>query len=92
MLLLLGAFLGALAGGIFASFAASQVWPTFTDVRMLREVTGLPVLGSVSMIVGEARKRKERHALIGFLSGLITLLGSFGAGLLGLLLVSARAG
>jgi polysaccharide chain length determinant protein (PEP-CTERM system associated) len=91
MLLLLGAFLGALAGGIFASFAASQVWPTFTDVRMLREVTGLPVLGSVSMIVGEARKRKERHALIGFLSGLVTLLGSFGAGLLGLLLLSARA-
>ncbi len=91
MLLLLGAFLVALAGGIFASFAASQVWPTFTDVRMLREVTGLPVLGSVSMIVGEAQKRRERHALIGFLSGLVTLLGSFGAGLLGLLLLTARA-
>ena len=35
----------------------------------LRETTGLPVLGAVSMIVGEAQKRRERRGLIGFLSG-----------------------
>jgi polysaccharide chain length determinant protein (PEP-CTERM system associated) len=89
--LLFVAFLASLAAGLFASFAANQVWPTFFDVRMLRETTGLPVLGMVSMIVGEAQKRKEWRALISFLSAFLALLGSFGAGLLGLFLLSTRA-
>lgn len=91
MALLLAAFLVSVAGGVFASFAASQVWPTFSDVGMLREATGLPVLGTVSMIVGEAQKRREWRALMGFLSAFITLLGSFGAGLIGFFLLSARS-
>ena len=33
------ALLGALGAGLFASFAASQMWPTFFDSRSLRETT-----------------------------------------------------
>jgi len=88
---MLVAFLVSLAAGGFASFAASQVWPTFFDARSLRESTGLPVLGSVSLIASDAQKRKERRGLIGFVSGLVAFLGSFGAGLLALFLLSTRA-
>jgi len=91
MLLLVLAFAATLGAGVFASFAASQVWPTFNDVRSIREAIGLPVLGAVSMIVGEAQKRRERRGLIGFLSGAFALLGSYGAGLLLLFLLSTRA-
>ncbi|MBK6337330.1 MAG: chain length-determining protein [Betaproteobacteria bacterium] len=84
------ALLAALGAGLFASFAASQVWPTFADSRSLRDATGVPVLGTVSMIVSDARKRKERRGLVGFLAGAVALLGSFGAGLLALFLLSLR--
>ena len=77
--------------GFFASFVASQVWPTFLDARSLRDTTGVPVLGSVSMMVSDALKRKERRGLVGFVGGTVALLGSFGAGLFALFLLSLRA-
>ena len=85
------ALLAALGAGFFASFVASQVWPTFLDARSLRDATGVPVLGSVSMMASDALKRKERRGLIGFVGGTVALLGSFGAGLFALFLLSLRA-
>lgn len=85
------ALLAALGAGLFASFAASQVWPTFCDSRSLRDATGVPVLGEVSLIPSEARRRKERRGLVGFISGIVALLGSFGAGFLALFVLSSRA-
>ena len=90
MLLLPLALLASLGAGVFSSFMANQLWPTFFDARSLREVTGLPVLGTVSLIISDAVKRKERRSLIGFIAGLVGLIGSYGAGLLVLLLVSVR--
>ncbi|MEO6748595.1 MAG: XrtA system polysaccharide chain length determinant [Casimicrobiaceae bacterium] len=85
------ALLGALAAGLLATFIASQAWPTFFDIRALREVTGLAVLGTVSMVVDPARKRKERRGLVGFLSAFLAFFASFGAGLLLIFLQTARA-
>lgn len=85
------ALLGALAAGLFAALAASRLWPTFVDSRALREATGLPVLGTVSMLVSPARKRSERRRLVGFVSGFVAFLASFGAGFLLLFLHTARA-
>jgi capsular polysaccharide biosynthesis protein len=85
------AFLGALAAGVFASFAASQIRPSFLDAHVLRDVTGMPVLGTVSLIVSEPMKRKERRGLIGFIAGTVALIGSYGAGIFVLLLLSARS-
>ena len=84
------ALLIALGAGAAACFLASQIWPTFIDSRSLRDVTGLPVLGTVSMVVSEPQKRAERRGLIGFLAGIAALVGSFGAGLLALMLLTAR--
>ena len=85
------ALLAGLGAGLFASFVASQVWPTFLDARSLRDATGVPVLGSVSMMANDAMKRKERRGLIGFVAGTVALLGSFGAGLFALFMLSLRA-
>jgi polysaccharide chain length determinant protein (PEP-CTERM system associated) len=90
LLLLPVALLAAVGAGLFASFVASQVWPTFMDLRTLRDVTGIPILGSVSMIGDEKRRRKDRNRLIAFVSGVIALFGSFGAGMLALFLLSSR--
>jgi len=91
LLLLTVALLGALGAGALASFLASQAWPTILDARTLREVTELPVLGSVSMIVSQPMKRKERRGLVGFVMAFLAFLGTFGAGLFALFLLSARA-
>jgi len=85
------ALLGALAAGLLATFIASQAWPTFFDIRVLREVTGLAVLGTVSMVIDPARKRKERRGLVGFVSAFLAFFASFGAGLLMIFLHTARA-
>lgn len=84
------ALLGALGAGFVSSFAASQIRPSFFDARALREVSGVPVLGTVSLIVSEPVKRKERRSLIGFIAGTIALLGSYGAGMVALFMLSAR--
>jgi hypothetical protein len=85
------AVLGAIAAGLLASFVASQLWPTYFDSRALRESTGLPVLGTVSMVVDESLKRRERRGLIGFISAFLAFMASFGAGMLMLFLYAARA-
>jgi polysaccharide chain length determinant protein (PEP-CTERM system associated) len=56
--------LGGIAGGIGLAFVLSQIKPTFTDRKSLREATGLPILGGVSMIwtVQESKKRKKNFA------------------------------
>jgi protein tyrosine kinase modulator len=90
LLLLPLALLASLGAGVFASFMVNQLWPTFFDARSLRETTGLPVLGTVSLIMSDGFRRQERRGLIGFIAGLAGLIGSYGAGLLVLLLVSAR--
>ena len=91
VLLFTMSFLGALGAGIFAAFAASQIRPSFFDAHALRDVTGMPVLGTVSLIISEPMKRKERRGLIGFIAGTVALLGSYGAGIFVLLMLSARS-
>jgi hypothetical protein len=85
------AFLGSIAAGLLASFAASQISRRFFDAFALRNATGLPVLGTVSLITSESVTRKERRGLIGFIAAALTLLGSFGAGILALFLIASRA-
>lgn len=90
-IILLGmAVLAALGAGFLASFLASQIWPTFFDARALRDVTGLPVLGSVSMVMSDARRRRERRGLVGFITGFLAFIAAFGGGFAMFVLSSAR--
>jgi hypothetical protein len=63
------------------SFLISQVLPTVHDGRALREVTGRPVLGSVSMISSSAFIRRTRLATYGFAGGASALVAVFGIGI-----------
>ena len=80
LLLMPGAFLVALAGGLLAAFLASQLRPVFHDGRSLRDMSGLPLLGTVSMNLTADDRRKERRSLL-----------RFGAALAGLMLAFAIA-
>ena len=71
--------LGALGGGIGFAFLMSQLRPTFTDERRLREVSGLPVFGMVAMAWGPVEMAKRRKRLIAFLVSLVSLLSAYGA-------------
>jgi polysaccharide chain length determinant protein (PEP-CTERM system associated) len=85
------ALLGALVAGVGASGLASQISRRFFDAHALRTATGLPVLGTVSLIPSETMKRNARRGLIGFIAATIALIGSYGAGILALSLLAARA-
>jgi polysaccharide chain length determinant protein (PEP-CTERM system associated) len=66
-------FLVSIVMGLLASFAASQLMPTFHDARTLREVAKRPIVGMVSMIPGDSTRRRrvrDRFLFAGSLSGL----------------------
>lgn len=79
LLLLAGALVAAMGAGAAASFLTSRVWPTFVDGESLREVTELPILGSVSLVEDKSFKIRSRAGLVGFLSGVAALIVAYGA-------------
>ncbi len=68
---------GSLLGGAAIALLMTLVRPTFDDRRMLREITGLPVLGALSMIWTPERQRRHRMGLAAFSVSGIALLGAF---------------
>jgi hypothetical protein len=52
----------------------SQLSPRLIDVPDLREVTGLPVLGAVSLSASPGHRRQRRYELLAFSAGLAGLL------------------
>lgn len=65
-----------LAGGA-ASFLVSQLRPVFHDGRILSDIAGVPVLGSVSMLLSDERKRYERRRSIVFYGGIGGLVAAY---------------
>jgi polysaccharide chain length determinant protein (PEP-CTERM system associated) len=78
----------ALAAGIFFTFAASQMRPTFGDADQLRQLTGLPLLGVVSMLTTDVDRRRERMSLLRFLMASGGLVSLFVAGLIAMTLMN----
>ena len=81
LLLLPVGLLIALAAGLFVAFVASQIRPVFFDGKSLRDETGLPLLGTVSLIPNEARRLKERASLHRFLIATAGLVVTYGVGI-----------
>ena len=90
LLLPLGLLL-AIAGGLFVAFVASQLRPVFFDGKALREETGLPLLGIVSLLPNETRQTQERSSLIRFLLAGAALVITYAAGIAVLTYLSQRA-
>jgi protein tyrosine kinase modulator len=78
VVLMLMAAVAAVAAGFGVAFLASQLRPTILDGRMLREVSALPVLGTVSMIPSPQRQQKERRWSLAFYGGLGAYVGVMG--------------
>lgn len=71
--------LAGLAAGFALTFLVSQLRPAFSDGRSLREITGLPVLGAVSMLNTPTRTKARRRGLVAFAGGLVAYAGAFAA-------------
>jgi polysaccharide chain length determinant protein (PEP-CTERM system associated) len=69
----------ALAGGVGASYLVSQLLPSFANARELMLLTKRPVLGSVSMLVSDAMRRRNRVDAVAACSALAGLVLVYGA-------------
>jgi len=90
LLLLPIAFVAALAAGLFAAFAASQLRPVYNDAQELRAKTGVPLLGVVSMILNDEDRRRERANRLRFLFGTGGLFASFLVAMVTVSILAAR--
>jgi polysaccharide chain length determinant protein (PEP-CTERM system associated) len=78
-------FAGALAAGLAAAFLMSQVRPTFMNHAALRDVTGLPVLGSISMNWTQEQIVRRKRRLVALGVSVLLLFGAYGAGVAAIL-------
>ncbi len=70
----------ALAGGVAASYGASQLFPNVSNARELGQIVKRPVLGSVSMLVTDTMRNRSRvDAALTFtaLAGLVVVYGAW---------------
>jgi polysaccharide chain length determinant protein (PEP-CTERM system associated) len=84
------ALLVALGAGLAAAYIANEVKPTFYDGRSLREVSGLPLLGVVSMVMSEPKRLAERRSIYRFAGGVGALVGIYLATLVMAEMMAAR--
>ncbi|MGH6616133.1 XrtA system polysaccharide chain length determinant [Sphingomonas sp.] len=86
-LLLTGALLVAICGGIGAAFAMGQLQTTFATSSRLERATGMPVIGSIGEMVTDAQIAMRRRKLMYFGGGAAALAVAYVA-LLGVEMVS----
>lgn len=78
-LLLAGVLAASIAAGLGVAFLLNQLKPTFFDGRSLRAYTGMPLLGSVSLLVDPLSRARNRKAVLAFSSSSVLYLALFGA-------------
>lgn len=69
----------AIAAGLVVSFALTQIFPTFHETKLLRQLTQRPVLGSVSMQPTSSAIRQKRVSNLAFAGSVASLLLMYGA-------------
>ncbi len=82
------ALVAAMGAGLALAFAMSQLRPTFDTADELRQKTGLPLLGVVSIVLTDVDRRRERMGLIRFGAGAGGLAALFVAGLVAMTLMA----
>lgn len=92
LLLLPLALLAAFGAGLAVAFLASQLRAVFFDARSLTDAVGLPLIGVVTLVMGEGAVLKEKADLKRFLGASGGLVGVFIAGMIIFSLMSGRAG
>ena len=90
LLLLPVVLLAAIGVGLFSAFAATQLRPVYNDGLSLGTRTGLPVLGVVSMVIGDEDRRREQMGRIRFFAGSGGLVGLFMIAMITVSILAAR--
>ncbi len=78
----------ALGAGLGFSFLLSQVRPVVMSGRQMAQLTGLPILGSVSAVVSPAQRTRRALMVISYFSLFAMLLVSYGV-LMGWYIISS---
>ncbi len=78
IMLFTGLLLAALGAGVAVAFLLSTIRPTFLTQHDLRNETGLPVLGTVSMIWNAQEKRRRKRRMHAFGLSVASLLVLYG--------------
>jgi polysaccharide chain length determinant protein (PEP-CTERM system associated) len=86
VLLMSVALLVALIGGVGIAFLITKVRPTFNDEQRLGKVSELTVLGTVAMAWTAVQKARRRRGLFAFLFTFLTLLSTYAAIMVSLML------
>ena len=92
LLLLPLALLAAIAAGMAVSFAISQLRSVFYDPRSLTDAVGLPLLGTVSLILNDANLTSRKTDIKRFAGASGALVLIFAIGMVAFTLLSGRAG
>jgi polysaccharide chain length determinant protein (PEP-CTERM system associated) len=71
-------FVAALLAGLGVALLMSQIRPTFMTQASLREVTGLPILGSISMNWTDEQTIKRRRRMYAFTAAVVVLFTAYG--------------
>ncbi len=71
-------FAAALAAGLGVALLMSQLRPTFMSQASLRDVTGIPILGSISMNWTNEQKVIRTKRMYAFSAAVIVLFGAYG--------------
>jgi polysaccharide chain length determinant protein (PEP-CTERM system associated) len=71
-------FVGALVAGLVVALLMSQVRPTFLSQAALREVTGVPILGSIGMNWTTEQKVRRRRRLYAMAASVLALFTAYG--------------
>lgn len=72
-------FAGALIAGLATALLLSQIRPTFLSQAQLRDVTGVPILGSIGMNWTNEQTVKRRGRLYAMGAAVFGLFGAYGA-------------
>lgn len=83
--------LGGLVAGIALAFVMSQLRRTVDDRHSLRELTGLPLLGAVTMVWTTEQQQKRKKGLVTYIATMAGLMGAYSI-VLGLSLWATRVG
>lgn len=83
--------LGALAAGIVLAFMVSQIRRTVDDRATLKELTGLPLLGAVSMVWTPEQKARQRKRLLAYIASFASLISAYGVLLIVTLVMTRSA-
>lgn len=78
-------FAGALVAGLAVAFLMSQLRPAFMSQAALRDVTGLPVLGSIGMNWTTEQTVKRKRRLLALGTSVLVLFGAYGVGMAAIL-------